>query len=276
MALAFHQLDPRRSTQGTDDYETTAMVAMTSGLKGTLHNIVYQNPPELLLRATPDSLMQVRLGWFNAVLSVAFIVIGLSLVREHVLWGVFFAMVVAMNLGFLALDRYYLPVLPLLAYAWWLALRGLNRRLPGRGGTLLVLSLLVMGLASNLDKIGGIIVQQRSTPFLARYEHGVYQSLTTLAPKINAAVDEHSLVLIPHAYGRIMTFMSHRYSADYRDFSDINLKAQPVFIVEPMDAQTKALMSANQLEAGEEVATVLRKDGTPLWTLKRTVTRGMK
>ena len=271
VAVTFRAFDPRRSTSASDDYEAVAIRSFTTGLSGTLSNAVHSNLHDLVYLATPDALMQVRLGPGNVLISAIFIAIGIGLVREHVLWGVFVGLIVLMNFIVLPLDRYFLPVVPLMAYAWWLLLVRLNRLFPKWIGNIVVFGLLSLGLCSNFDKVGGIILEQRWVPFLAGYQGGIYQPLAKLATEITANVDDDSLVLIRHANGRIVNFLSHRNVVDSRHFGDVDLRAHPVYVVEPADRQMEELLKSNGLEAGETIAGVKNKSGEAVWTLHRAV-----
>jgi 4-amino-4-deoxy-L-arabinose transferase-like glycosyltransferase len=271
VALAFRAFDPRRSSSASDDYEAVAIRSVTTGLGSTLTNAVHNNLHDLLYLATPDALMQVRLGPANVLISLVFIAIGIGLMREHILWGVFVGLIVVMNFIVLPLDRYFLPVVPLMAYAWWLLLVRLNRTFPRRLGNLAAFGLLALGLCSNFDKVGGIILEQRWVPFLACYQGGIYQPLAKLAKEINEKVDDNSLVLIRHANGRIVNFLSHRNVVDLRHFNDVDLHAHPVYVVEPTDWQTEDLLKENSLLVGEPIASVKNKSGLPVWTLHRAV-----
>jgi hypothetical protein len=224
-----------------------------------------------LYLATPDALMQVRMGPANILISLIFITIGIALVREHVLWGIFIGLIVLMNFIVLPLDRYFLPVVPLMAYAWWLLLVRLNRLFPKWIGNTVAFGLLSLGLCSNFDKVGGIILEQRWVPFLAGYQGGIYQPLAKLAKEINNDVDEDSLVLIRHANGRIVNFLSDRNVVDSRHFGDVNLQAHRVYVVEPADKQTEDLLKSNRLAVGATIASVRNKSGETVWTLNRTV-----
>jgi Dolichyl-phosphate-mannose-protein mannosyltransferase len=271
VALTFRAFDPRRSTSAGDDYEAVAIRSFTTGLGGTLSNAVHSNLHDLLYLATPDALMQVRLGPVNILISLVFITIGIALVRVHVLWGVFFGLIVLMNFIMLPLDRYYLPVVPLMAYAWWLLLVRLNRFFPKHIGNTIAFGLLSLGLCSNFDKVGGIILEQRWMPFLAGYQGGIYQPLAKLSKAINENMDDQSLVLIRHANGRIVNFLSHRNVVDFRHFGDVDLKDHPVYVVEPADSQTEDLLKSNNLRPGDAIASVKNKSGQTIWTLNRTI-----
>ena len=270
LVVAFRALDPRRVGTAADDYEATAITAFTTNLRATAHTVVHENLPELMARAAPDALMQVRLGPVNGLIGVTFIVMGLWLVRAHVLWGVLVALIVLTSLLILPLDRYFLPVLPLLTYAWWAGLRRLNAKLPNRLGGGLVVGLLFLGLGSNLAKDGGIVIEQRWVPFLAHYAGGSYVPLSRMAGRIHALVGDDGVVLITHPDGRIMTFLGSRAVVDRRDFLDPGLSAHPVYVVTPFDADTADLLRRWRLSLGPVIAAV--PDGpSTTWELHTTV-----
>ena len=256
LVFAFRHFDPRfSSSSGTDDYETYARQSLTTHFGATLHTVLAKNLHVLLSVATPDALLQVRMGWANVVLGVVIIALGVGLVYQHVLWGVFVGLVVVMNVLVPPLDRYYLPVVPLLVYAWWLGLSGLRRRWHvERGGptNVLLVALLLLGLGSNLTKIGGIIIEQRHVPFLRHYQNGKFVPIQTLANDIKQHVEPDGLVIVPHGEGRILSFLSHHYVADPRDFAGLNLD-RPLYLVEPTDPATDAFLTQSGLTPGQVV-----------------------
>ena len=125
----------------------------------------------LFTRAASDVLFQVRFGdAANSVLSGVVLLLGFGLFRARVPWGLWFTLLLTTVLLLVqeTLDRYFLPVLPLLVYAWWSSLAWADRRAAGtrwRWATDgLVLVVLGFGFGANVSKLGGLVGQQRARP----------------------------------------------------------------------------------------------------------------
>ena len=94
-----------------------------------------KNISDLFAWAASDVLFQTRFGQFNWVLSTLTLGLGFGLFAYRALWGYWFCLLLAtVAISQEVLDRYFLPVLPLLVYAWWNMLVQLNHRLPRAWG----------------------------------------------------------------------------------------------------------------------------------------------
>ena len=88
---------------------------------------------------------------------------------------------------FKPLDRYFLPVMPLLVFAWWQWLYRLNHRFSVGRANRLFLLLLCIAVGTNLARLGEMLVrEQRRTPFLKHYRQGCYASLPNVADLLDA------------------------------------------------------------------------------------------
>ena len=213
--------------------------------------------------AASDVLFQVRLGFTaNAVLGALVLGLGFGLYRARTLWGLWFTLLLATILLMVqeTLDRYFLPVLPLLVYAWWSSLLWLDRRPSPRVGRrtadAVFLGLLGFGAAANLAKVGGLIGQQRARPFLATYNQGWYQPIPALSTAINGRVGPDALVLIKPPYGRVAAYLSRRDVANANELVAVDLRGRPVFVVEPADARIAGLLTRAGLTVGPALFTV--------------------
>jgi hypothetical protein len=263
-AAVFLMWDKGTSSDG--GYERSVIYSLTHHLPDVV-KVLPEHLKELLSWATADAVFQVRMGAGNVVLSTVLIAAGVGLVRRRVLWGLFFIVTALMIVVILPLDRYYLPVIPLMVFAWWQLVRRINQALPNMAGRLIAGGLLVLGMASNLDKIGGIILEQRRIPFLARYEGGVYQSLLKAADAIHDTADDNSLVLIAEPYGRIMTFLSDRNVVDFRHIGDVDLNGHTIYVVEPADAPMEDVLKGKRMKIGGVIASISTQPGQSAWTL---------
>ena len=217
-----------------------------------------QNFVDLFSWAASDVLFQTRLGAVcNALLSMLVLALGVGLFRYRVLWGSWFCLLLATILVSQdALDRYFLPVLPLLVFAWWDLLVRINRALPMPLGNLVFIGLGLFGGLMNLTKVGGIIVQQRQTPFLARYDHGVHDVTPRFAKLVNEHVGDRAIILAKKPYGRVTAFLSDRCVTNAASTSAGDLLTHPVFVVEPSDPATQNLIRSAGLVEGPALFTV--------------------
>ena len=172
--------------------------------------------------------------------------LGVSLSWRRALWGVWFALLVATVLVTQeALDRYFLPVLPLLVLAWWQMLVAVNRALPRRWGNLAFLAVAGFGLFANASKVVGIVGQQRATPFLARYDRGRYAAVPALAAVAQRRMGDGDLLLVSRPYGRVLAFLTRRDAMNAAEATVADVAARPrVWVVEPVDDDTRRLLRA--------------------------------
>jgi hypothetical protein len=260
VAAAIFALARHRSAgdQVGGEYERYALQE-ASHLSETLARAATVNLIDLLDRAASDTLFQVRFGPFNPLLSLLVIALGVSLFRERVLWGLWFCTLLATILLVLALDRYFLPVIPLLVFAWWQLLVRINRALPRAWGNVLFLGLLGAAMCVNISKCGGIVIQQRTRPFLTHYSKGEYAAVPRLADDIHRRLGEDAVVLIKPSYARATEFLSRRYVVNGFDLlsgfaaGTGAIQRGPVFVVEPADPDIRELLERAKLRLGPVV-----------------------
>jgi hypothetical protein len=223
-----------------------------------------QNVYALFAWAASDVLFQVRFGFTaNAMLSGLVLGLGLGLYRVRALWGLWFTLLLATILLMVqeTLDRYFLPVLPLLVSAWWSAIVWVDRQ-PTRSRSrrrLLdgaCLFLLGAGAIVNVCKVGGLIGQQRSRPFLATYDQGCYQPVPALSAAIGRRVGPDDLVLIKPPYGRVAAYLSDRDVVNANELGPDQLVGRRVYVVEPADAKIRKVLADSGLAIGPLVYAV--------------------
>ncbi len=235
-----------------------------TGVANPLDRPMTQKLYGLFAWAASDVLFQVRFGFVaNAVLSGLVLGLGFGLYRVRALWGLWFTLLLATVLLMVqeTLDRYFLPVLPLLVYGWWSALAWVDRQ-PARGRAwrwaIDGAFLLVLGFGSiaNVSKVGGLIGQQRSRPFLAGYNQGWYEPVPALSAAIGRRVGPGGLVLIKPPYGRVAAFLSRRDVVNAAEVTPADLRGRAVFVVEPSDVKTRLLLKGAGLTVGPALYTV--------------------
>jgi hypothetical protein len=240
---------------------------ITRGSTDTGTHSLAENVQNLFTWAASDVLFQTRLGpTCNELLSLLVIGLGFSLFRYRVLWGFWFSLLLATILiSQETLDRYFLPVLPLLVYAWWKLLvhlygvcrewsvnLSLPRPLPG----MIFLALLSFGAFMNVTKVGGIIAQQRELPFLASYDKGTFEVINKFAKQVRNHTGPAAIILCKAPYGRVTAYLTDRFVTNGIDRPLEHLKGRPVFVVEPSDLLTQSKLRQAGLVEGPALFTV--------------------
>ncbi len=265
VAVGAWAMDPRRAAGEVGGvYERYVYDVFRDGPRA-VGRLVGKNVVGLFTSAAPDVLFQVRLGvWGNLAFGLVVVGLGLGLFRRRAVWGVWFALLVGtVLLAQEALDRYFLPVLPLLVLAWWQTLVAVNRRLPGRWGNAAFLVVAGFGLFANASKVVGIVAQQRATPFLATYDRGRYAAVPALAEAVRERLREGDLLLVSRPYGRVLAYLTRRDAMNGVEATAADVAARPrVWVVEPADDGTRRLLAAAGLvEAGPPAFAA----GVPAW-----------
>jgi hypothetical protein len=233
-----------------DAYYQYLLRRMAGHDSGVATHPLSENLQDLFSWAASDVLFQTRLGpIFNALLSLVVLSLGCGLFRYRVLWGFWFVLLLGTILISQAtLDRYFLPVLPLLVYAWWDLLSEINRRLPRQWGNLAFAALLTFGSLMNLTKCCGIIAQQRQPHFLAKFDNGTYDGTPEFAKKLQDRVGEKAIILVEKPYGRVVAYLSDRNAQSAAALQANELINRPVFVVEPSKEPTRELLKSAGLE----------------------------
>jgi hypothetical protein len=242
-----------RSSHGIGDVYTRFVLSrFTSNSLSGLASAVMVNTQSLLTWAASDVLFQVRLGpYFNALLSIVVVVLGFGLFRYRLLWGLWFCLLLGTILiSQETLDRYFLPVLPLLVFAWWKAIARINRIGPIPWANTVFLGLFGFGALMNLTKVCGIIAQQHERPFLIYYDKGTFAAIPEFASRLSETVPANAIVFGRAPYTHVIAFLSLR--AVTSPFEDPLRRAgnRPIYIMEPVDEPGKTPMRARLESAG--------------------------
>jgi hypothetical protein len=181
----------------------------------------------------------------NAALSVAIVGAGLVLVRGRPLWGAWVLATVGMVLLVpKPMDRYFLPLVPVLVYAWWTLTRAAEARAgPGPAGRWVFLVLFGLGAVPNVLGVLDFARQQRYVPFLAGYKEGRYASAYEAAamiaretgPSRSVQDPQTTWVFVPTKFARAMTLLSRRYCVEPDWNTKIDPSYQAVYALEPTD-----------------------------------------
>ena len=195
-----------------------------------------------LVDAVTKATFGMQLPWGSEwVLGTTMALLGMGLLFHRPLWGMLVIMTVLMVLLVKPLDRYFLPIAPLLVFAWWRFCVWVNRSLPSRWGNKVFALLFILGAFTNGAKVFGFMFEQRASPFLMTYKEGRYASTAEAAKMIAAhtppsgAADSPrtTWVLVGPKLARIVTFLSGRYAIEPDEHRYLDPDRQPLFDLEP-------------------------------------------
>jgi hypothetical protein len=223
---------------------------------GLLRRNVVQNIRSLFTWAASDVLFQVRFGPVcNSILSVVVLALGFGLFRYRAVWGFWFCFLLGTILiSQETLDRYFLPVLPLLVFGWWDAISRLGRIVARPIGDWIFLALLAFGGIVNLTKCCGIAIQQQARPFLLHYDNGQYDGIPKLAAAIADQVPAGAVVVTRAPFGRVTAYLSGRDVVNAVDVRPSD--PRQIYVVEPADRQTQEMLQRSHLVEGPPLVTV--------------------
>jgi hypothetical protein len=251
-------------------YEQAVLEVAQHG-EGFAHLILTQNLPGLFEPAAAEAMFGLDMGpGLNTLGSIAAMAIGLSLFRRRALWGFLYSFTVLMMLAVLPLDRYFLPVLPLLVYGWWRMLMWVDRRWPGRRGRVAFVALFLLGSGTNFVKVGKWIFDQHQRPLLASYKEGKFANCLQLGKAMEQTLPPNAWIISPERIDRIMTFYSRRNVTAAGRIDSTSLQAlanvDRAYVLNPEDETVKQWLATTQLRVGAPIIS-MGNAGPFHWTL---------
>lgn len=266
VGICFYLFDPRRrgGEHVVGEYEE-AFVGTFSKMGEIYRRARYDFIPRLFEASAAQGLFGSRIGWgLNSLVAVFVLLAGAWLCRIRLLWGIWvFLIILLMLVAVRPLDRYFLPILPLLIYTWWRALVWLNHRLRQPYGDLLFLALLCSGFGTNIARIGEMVVEQHRSPFLAHFQSGRFASLGPLARLLDANIDPGGWVIVPPKLGRILTFRSRCYATNTPERMSIDQKIGPVFVLMPAGDHALAWIRESGMSIGPQIGPTVQTAADP-------------
>jgi len=216
LALVFLAKDLRHTASASIGQSEDYFLEMKFGKPlQMLHETFVHNIPDFFEAAGAKTLFGCPIGpGLNTLAGLLVIGLAIWLLRERVLWGIWALMTIGMLFLFKSLDRYCLPIVPLLVFAWWRLLTTLNLRIGRKWGDLIFLALLIFGCATNLARLGEMVVEQRRVPFLAHYRDGKYDSARRVAWLVEEQTGPHDWIVTEPNVARIMTFLAGRNAVE--------------------------------------------------------------
>ena len=208
--LAFRAVDPRRKKVGEASVIEGRMSELVLERTGFMARRTFtQMVPLMFEEVGPEAIYGSRIvPGVNTLVTLATFALGIGLVVRRPLWGLLVGATVAQMLVHLPRERYFLPILPLLLYALWLAALWLEQRLARPWSAVAFAAVLVLAAGINFFVIIGDVIEQHRRPFLAHYERGLYQQLSDLARRLPQVVGEGDVVIAEQ--DRVLSYFSRR------------------------------------------------------------------
>jgi hypothetical protein len=207
-------IDPGiRGAGGLSADEEILLRLLTDELPETLHRAATQNAHLLFCETASRAGFGADFGpRVNLPFSVLMLALGVGLARRRPVWGMLFVAFSAQWLLFFVTRRYFLPLLPLLALAWWRAVMWMYVRWPWWLPRLAAFALLSLWIGFNGGRVVRVILQQHRHDFIERYMQGRYAGLDQVARAAGALPDDAVIVCEPQ-YASILMLWTRRRAA---------------------------------------------------------------
>ncbi|MEX1089714.1 MAG: glycosyltransferase family 39 protein, partial [Phycisphaeraceae bacterium] len=249
------------------------------GLPLTLERAWHHNLPNLFTQVTPGALLGSVVSpdlWFiDAAIAVTGLGLGVMLVRRRVLWGVLVILFIVQWVLFLPDVRYFLPILPLLAYAWYRGARQALLVWPARSlGAVVAVVMISLWVGVNVVRCGHFVIEQRRPALLEHYMHGRYWRVDEVGHQLRQAVEPQATILTDVKWSKPITFYSQRRAISPQDFKQFPVGNGPLYVIEPYDELMALLLRKRGWTAGPSVLTVDRSPVASPLHVRRVVRSG--
>ncbi len=272
--LAVRLVDPRTASFGSlllkKEHQAVTMI---TELPQTLAHAVTVNAPRTLFEVGPEGLLGNQLGAdpINALFTVVAFAAGILLLRRRLLWGLLVGLFLLQWLLFLPDVRYFLPVLPLLIFAWWRAARWTLAVVPGRAGASVAIVMIGLWVAMNVGRTVGVVFDQRGMPFAEHYENGRYVGIEELGRALGRSTEPGSTILTAGKWHWPLWFYSGRRAVNPHMLPRTG--DGPLYVVEPLGEDERRLVEQKQWRLAAPLVSVKRARGRPPLVARRVETR---
>ena len=152
--------------------------------------------------------IELGLGVLDAAFAAALLIAGLLLAKKRPLWGLFVAANVGQMLLFPPIERYVLPMIPLLLYAGWELLRWASHRLREDQAKWLVAGVVILAVGPNLGLDVALIAEQRAADTYARQGGGRFARVPAMVDAVEAHVPPGAVLISDEV--RVLTLLTRR------------------------------------------------------------------
>jgi len=226
------------------------MLSRFEHLDQTLGETLPTNAWHMLSEALPEAVLAVDVHpgvWW--MMGAGVLALGVALWVRQPLWGLLMVAFTVQMLVFLVVDRYFLPLLPLLALGWWSLAMMVDRRFRQPHGERLCVVVLALWLAPNLIHVGDQILTQRQRPYHAQLNDGKYAPALVMVDRLRARFEADSDVVIvaPREFTQELLFLSDRPIHPPEALADIEPPFDRVYVIRPMDEAVEQLLAERGL-----------------------------
>jgi hypothetical protein len=251
----FYLRDPRQqkfdpSSPGSTNYvEEDRLFSLGAEHLGQMvQNVVRRIGPVLENAVAEAAFGTSILPIVNGLLAAAMVAACVALARVRPLWAFWMLATLAMVTQVpKAVDRYFLPVVPVMVFAWWQLGRWCEstaaRRWGRRAGAAAFLLVFGIGGVPNTLELFGFVYEQRRPEFLSHYKRGRYATVYELADMLRRQPDRSGdvkdtrtlWVLAPEKFARILTFLGQRYCVEPDRGTALTPLRQNVVVIRPSE-----------------------------------------
>ncbi len=254
----------RHATTGTYEaavLEDVARLGTSAGWRA-----LGANAWELINATLAEAALGHKLGpGLTPLFGITLLVLGIGLFRRRWVWGLFVVGTFVMVILVLPAPRYLLPVLPVLALAWFAAMVRVNHRLPRPWGNVVFALMLAVWVVPNFLKITKLVAEQRSTIFAEKYGDAVtHAALHQLAGQIAAEVEPEAFVLAHRKIARVLAYWADRNVVAPYEMPLLS-EDVPLYVVRPVDDEVSKKLRDVRLVIGQEIARQPVPAGNKRW-----------
>jgi hypothetical protein len=256
--------------QLTED-EQFLKARLLDNLPQTLSELV-SNTVRVTTEGAAEVLFALDFGFMAVPLSLMALACTLTLVRVRLLWFVLIATFLCQWLMVIVTQRYFLPILPLLVFAWWRGAVWVEHRLPSRWAARALALMMAFLVVPNVVRIGDLIIEQQSRPFHAYYRNGKYDNPSRLAVWMLENTEPEAMIIAPRDYCPLLLYLSRRHTV-----SSVTKKvkrAKFVYAAFPADDSIAESLHRRRWTLSEPLITIAGDKPSKTWTLQRVIRPG--
>ena len=196
----FILLDPRQpGVPAASVYLSDAMPWGRADFGAVAQKVLYESLPRFFSEVAASTGFGLEFGpGLDETLGLVPFLAVLALGRRAPLWVVLVVVYGAACAAKGASPRYFVPILPIIAFGWWNLAATLARWKPATVGPYLFWACLGLWVIPNMVKNVDLLIEQRRTPFLAHYESGRYAGLERLGRWARAHLEPDAVLLGPY------------------------------------------------------------------------------
>ncbi len=268
-------VDPRVPEEGAfAGDEASAVRALVDRPGEVVHRAVTDHLPKLMTERMAEAVLGVDMNpVLSAVVATGVLGLGVVLFRERRVWGCIFFAFVGQWLLFGVTERYFLPVLPLLALAWWRVAVWVGSVVPRPWGGVAWAALVVVWLVPNAIRAGDVARDSLRTLGGRPAEEA---AVFTLAEQMDARLPADAVVLTHR--GKVadpMAFLSRRHCIvpGPRDVEALRplMEASPsrLYVLLPTEGHVQSVLHRLRARFSGPLAEAAVEEGERAWTIHR-------